>query len=273
MSVESRRAMSLGATTRLHTDDADKSSSRSAIILLVVVLLVAGYSIRYGLQTLAWAEAKSWGHANPWLLEVPKPLPPPAISADAKGTLIKTRLYEFSVPWKDEPKTEAALAYTQYHFISGQVIVFFDPESQLDTLSSLKNSNPAQYQKFANVFAGHSLDTNYELYQAVYSASPAQMSPFLPLSDALRLNVLVLWKLGFGFDAHPPLYSFEWGPARGIQFGDPAGGGPVALRIFDDRDRQFRFLFVTVPGSGATLTQDDIDFVIQTLKPVPLNEQ
>lgn len=265
--------MSLGATTRLSTDDADKSSSRSAIILLVIVLLVAGYSVKYGLQTLAWAEAKSWGRANPWLMEVPKPLPPPAISPDAKGTLVKTRLYEFSAPWKDEPKTEPALAYTQYHFKSGQVIVFFDPESQLDTLSSLKNSNPAQYQKFANVFAGHSLDTNYALYQAVYSASPAQMSPFLPLSDALRLNVLVLWKLGFGFDAHPPLYSFEWGPARGIQFGDPATGDPVALRIFDDRDRQFRFLFATTPGSGATFTQDDIDFVIQTLKPVPLNEQ
>ena len=99
------------------------------------------------------------------------------------------------------------------------------------------------------------------------------MSPFLPLSDALRLNVLVLWKLSFGFDARSPLHSFDWGPERGFEFGNPATGGPVALRIFDDRDRQFRFLFTTVPGSGATLTQDDIDFVIQTLKPVPLNEQ
>ena len=265
--------MSLGATTRLNADGEEKSSSRSAIILLVVVLLVAGYSVTYGLQTLAWAEAKSWGHANTWLLDVPQALPAPAAPPETKGTLVKTRLYEFTAPWMDEPKTEPSLAYTQYRFKSGQVIVFFDPESQLDTLTALKNSNPAQYQKFANVFAGHTLDTNYALYQAVYSASPAQMSPFLPLSDALRMNVLVLWKLSFGFDARPPLHSFDWGSARGFEFGDPATGGPIALRIFDDRDRQFRFLFTTVPGSGATLTQDDINFVIQTLKPVPLKEQ
>ncbi|MGH7839231.1 MAG: hypothetical protein ACREQC_15580, partial [Candidatus Binataceae bacterium] len=96
----------------MSTDDADKSSSRSAIILLAVVLLVAGYSVAFGLQTMAWAEAKSWGHADLWLLEVPQALPAPAISPETKGTLVKTRLYEFSAPWKDEPKTEPSLAYT-----------------------------------------------------------------------------------------------------------------------------------------------------------------
>jgi hypothetical protein len=91
----------------------------------------------------------------------------------------------------------------------------------------------------------------------------------------LRMNALLLWKLSFGFDlpADGQFYSFDWGKVRGFQFGDSAKQRPVAVRVFDDRDRQYRFILTTAAGSTGKITQDDIDTIIQTVKPVPIEER
>jgi hypothetical protein len=155
------------------------------------------------------------------------------------------------------------------------VIVFFDPASSLDTVGAMKTSNPVDYQKFVTVFADRPINSNYELYQRVYSASPAQLSPLMDTREALRMNALLLWKLSFGFDlpADGQFYSFDWGKVRGVQFGDPVKPRPVAVRVFDDRDRQYRFILTTAVGSNGKITQDDLDTIVQSVKPVPIEER
>ncbi|HUO35053.1 MAG TPA: hypothetical protein VMU43_08670 [Candidatus Acidoferrum sp.] len=265
-------------TQRMATEEPKKDSARDAIILLVVVLAVAGYCIRYGLQTLTYLEAKTWVRTDPWLNEVPQPLATPAPLPDfskmkEKPSFVKTSEWEFRVPWKGEPKERHLPTAIEFRFDTGQAIAFYDPDAQADTLGQLKKLNPVNFDKLSNVFQGAIPQTNYELYRDVYSASPTLMSPFMPLEDAMRANVLLLWKISFGVDAQPGIRSFDWQNARGFEFGDPAKGGPVALRVFDNRDHQFRFLFVTSPGTQGTITQDDINFVIQTLQPIPFEER
>ncbi len=255
------------------SEDSEKAGARSAIILLVVVFLVAGFSVKFGLQTLTWIEAKLWTSENPWLATVPQPLQAP--TAPAKGSVLKAFDYEFDSPWPGNPKAVGSLTATQFRHDTGQVIVFFDPASSVDTVGAMKTSNPVDYQKFVTVFAGHPINSNYELYQAVYSASPAQLSPLMDTREALRMNALLLWKLSFGFDlpADGQFYSFDWGKVRGFQFGDPAKQRPIAVRVFDDRDRQYRFILTTAAGSTGKITQDDIDTIVQTVKPVPIEER
>jgi hypothetical protein len=254
------------------SDETEKTGGRSAILLLVAVLAVAAFSVWYGLQTLAWLNARHWASVDPWLLDVPQPLP--SAPAPAKGNQLKAFDYEFIVPWTGDPKKTPSLSNVVFRFDSGQVVVFYDPSVQLDMLRELKDSKPVEYRKFVNVFADHPIDSNYGMYQAVYSASPAQLSPFMNSRDAMRMNVLLIWKLSFGFDlepqAGPGIYSFDFGKNRGFQFGDPATGRPVAVRVFDDRNHHFRFIFTTTAGSNAKLTQDDINAAIQSLQPVPI---
>ena len=69
------------------------------------------------------------------------------------------------------------------------------------------------------------------------------------------------------------VHSFAFGNNRGFEFGDPANGRPVALRVFNGDDKQFRFIFVNVPGSASVFTQDDINTAVQTLHSVPLLER
>jgi hypothetical protein len=257
-------------------EEEDKSSALPAIILVLVVILIAVFCVEFGAQTLTWFEAKRWEASNPWLADVPQPLGTAADDPSA-GAQVKAYNYEFNVPWKTQSKSTESLINVQFKYDSGQVVVFFDPESQLDVIHSLKSSNPTEYQKFANVFGNQPIESNYALYQAVYSASPAQFSPIMKVDQARRDNVLLLWKLSFGpdlqFETVPAFYSFDWGKMRGFQFGDPSKGQPVALRVFDDSNRQFRFIFTVAAGSGGKITQSDINMAARSLQPVPIIER
>jgi hypothetical protein len=280
------------------SEDSEKNGgARTAIILLALVILVAGYTIEFGLQTLTWIEAKLWSSDNSWLTVVPQPLPPAvtppppvvpvtppaktsaraaaAAAAAAKASELKAFNFEFNSPWPGTPKTAGSLTYSQFMYDSGQVIVFFDPDSLLDTLQTLKTSNPVEYQKFINVFSDKPVDSNFGLYEAVYGAAPAQVSPFIATPDALRMNVLLLWKLSFGPDlkADGEFYSFDWGKIRGFQFGNPEKLRPVALRLFDDRSHQFRFILTVKGGSTAQISQADINTIVQSLQPEPFIER
>jgi hypothetical protein len=266
-------------------DDQEKSSARPAIILLIVVFLVAGFSVKYGLQTLTWIEGKLWSSDNPWLPNVPQPLaqsqvpleplaPLPAAAKPGKPAppaQLKAYNYEFKSPWPGNPTAKGTLTYTEFRYDSGQVIVFFDPDSQVDTMRTLKASNPAEYQRFATVFADKPLNTNFEMYQAVYQTTPAQLSPIASPSDAMRMNVLLLWKLSFGLDlpCDGDFYSFDWSNAKGFQFGNPDRKVPVAVRAFDDRDHQFRFIFTAANAAADRITQSDINSVLQSLQVLP----
>lgn len=255
---------------RVMTDDDEKSSSTTAIALAVLAIVVALFTVKFGLQTLTWVEGKMWASQSPWLNFVPQPLPAPTPATSA-GPQLKAYDFEVNAPWPGEPKPMPTETYVAFHYPSGQILAFFDPGAQLDTLRSIQNSNPTEFQRFTNVFVDKPINSNFELYREVYGASPSQASPLMDARDASRLNVLLLWKLAFGLDlpASTGFYSYDWNNIHGFQFGDPAKGVPVALRAFDDRSHQFRFVLATAPGSNVKITQDDIDKILQTIQPVP----
>lgn len=253
------------------TEKPETNSARNALILAGVVILIAGYCIAFGLQTLVAFEAHHWTRDNAWITDVPEPLNAQAPAAGS--TQLKAFNYEFKVPWTGKQKINKTLTYVEFRFDSGQVVILYDPEAQLDTVHALKASSPLEYQQLQNVFGGQPLDTNYALYQAVYGASPAATSPFMPMRDAIRTNDLLLWKISFGYDAMPGLHSIGFGENHGFQFGDPSSGGAVALRIFDGRDSQLRFIFLTQAGSNAKIDQADINAAVQSLQPVPITER
>ena len=117
-------------------DEGGKSGSSYAIILAIVVIVVAAYSVMYGLQTLAWVEAKQWASVNPWLRDTPQPLP--ASMSEARGTLVKAYDYEFMSPW-GAGKITPYPAHVEFRFGGGQAALFIDPETsgQTKTLPSI----------------------------------------------------------------------------------------------------------------------------------------
>jgi hypothetical protein len=252
------------------SDETEKSGARSAVILAILVVVVAIFCVEFGLQSLVTIEARHWTNDAPWLADVPKPVSPAVAATAPKTEPVKAYGYQFAAPWAGNVKATPAISSTAFRFDSGQVVVLYDPGTEVDTLHQLQASNPEQYLKFTSVFGGKTFETNFALYKAVYEASPAQASPFGNRDESLRLNQLILWKLSFGIDAQGGISSFDFGKNHGFQFGDPAKGLPVAVRVFNDRDEQFRLIFAVADGSSAKIGQDEINCIVQSLQHIPI---
>lgn len=257
------------------SEQPEKESSRSAVILAIVAILVAVFAIMFGLQTLVWAKAKYWGRVNPWLLDVPKPLASPAeaagsAKAETKIEPVKAYGLQFIPPWKGNVKAEPSQTATTFRFEGGPIVILFDPETSEDTLREMETTNSAQYLKVLTIFGPKPFDSNYALYQSVYGATPAATSPFQDRAASLRMDQLLLMKMSFGVEAQGEIFSFELGNNRGLQFGDPSQRLPVAAHVFNERDEQFRVIISVAAGSDTKVTQEDVDEVLSTVGHIPI---
>jgi hypothetical protein len=257
---------------------AEKSEARSAIILAMVLVLVGAYCAKFGLQTLVWAGAKHWASENPWLSETPQPFTVPAplpaqSAAQTKPAWLKAYEYEFIPPWPGASRTVPEDFYTEFRFDAGPIVVIFDPAAQSPMLEELKKSNPAEYERIQDILPDQPTGQNYALYRAVYGASPDQISPVMRRADASRLYELLLLKLQFGFDSGPGIHALDSGANHAFEFGDPASGRPVAVRVFDRDDKQVRLTFAVAGGSSGQFTQNDVSAVVTSLQPVPILER
>ncbi len=249
----------------------NESESYSAIVLVIVLIGVAAYILLYGLQTLIYFDVRHWGSGNPWLYDTPRTLTisaPPA----APTTHLEFYNYECEAPWRGPAKVNESPDYIDATFPSGPTVRVELPEAQADSLQSFKGETPDQQQHIVNVFGTHPFDSNFDLFAATYSASPAQVSPFTPRIDAERVNTLLIWKLTLDTELPGGSYEFDAGKIRGLQFGDPEKSATVVLRVFNEHDRQFKIL-LTRSTAGSKLTQGDINQLIASLKPIPLPGQ
>ena len=246
----------------------EDESSVSALGLLVLLILAAWFALGYELQTLIAFEVHHWASENPQLNVTPH-LASGALPTAATGPRIEHYNYQFNLAWKDQPAHDDATPdYAVVEAKTGQVVIFYNPDEQIDILAGMKAGNTALSRGYNTIFANHLFGSNYSLYAAVYSADPTQAHPWMPRADALRIDSLLIDKLSFGIEAPGPTYLFDWGGLRGIRFGDAAHGGPVAFHAFDNHDRQFRFLFTTRANTPTpvTLNESEIEQVVQSVR-------
>jgi hypothetical protein len=256
------------------SSESKPSEGYSAIILVIVLIGVAAYILFYGLQTLIYFDAKNWGAHEPALYVTAQPLPIAAASAaPGQTTHLEFFNYQCEAPWKGPAKITQDPDFIEDKFPSGQTIRIELPEDQADVLKSFKGESPEQQQRIATVFGDHPFDSNFDLFAAIYNASPAQASPFIPRFDAERLNTLLIWKLSLDTELPGGTFQFEFDRIRGLQFGNPERSQSIAIRAFNEHDRQFKMLIMCTAASAAKLTQANINQIIATLKPIPLPGQ
>jgi hypothetical protein len=244
-----------------------RESARTTVILAIATVVIGFFVVLYGLQTLIYFEAHHWASQEPFLKEVPGPLPTTAAApAGAKG--LSFYGLQFDVPWKEITKRTDGPAMSQLDFKSGAVLLFFNPDSQEDTVGNIRSGNAATYRKYANIFGTNIFPTNYDMYAAVYSASPASVSPFMHRQDAVRVSTLLLWKLAFGVNGAATIYSIQSGDKQGFQFGDPSLRPAVLVRLFNSHAQQIEMIFASKSGQAGTIPQAEINCVIDSVRPV-----
>ncbi len=242
-----------------------KESARATVILALVALAIGIYALSYGLQTMFYFQARYWASQAPFLREVPQQLPSAAVSP-AQGKGFSFYEMSFAAPWKGTATQTSGNAHSEVDFDAGPIIIFFNPQGEKDILSSVRDGDPDTYHRYQAVFGTNLFPTNYDLYMAVYSASPASLSPVMSREEVVRVGTLLEWKLAFAASGASAVYSVQTNGLRGFQFGDASRDPMVVVRLFDAHNAQFRLLFTSRAGPG-TFPQSDINCVLDSLQP------
>ncbi|MGB6481900.1 MAG: hypothetical protein WBE86_00280 [Candidatus Acidiferrales bacterium] len=243
-----------------------KESARVTVILALAALAIGIYALAYGLQTMFYFQAKYWASQAPFLREVPQPLPS-ATASPAQERNLSFYGMNFDAPWKGIAAQKKGDAHSEVDFDASSIVIFFNPAGEKDIISSIRDGDPDMYHRYQGAFGADLFPTNYDLYLAVYSASPASLSPFLSREEVVRIGTLLEWKLAFGASGASAIYKVQTNGLRGFQFGDPSRDPMVAVRLFDSGNAQFRLLFTSKSGPG-TFPQSDINCVLDSLQPV-----
>ena len=247
-----------------------EDSPRTTIILALVTLAIGLYALTYGLQTTFYFQAHSWAMRTPFLRETPQPLPSTAASP-VQTKSISVYGMNFSAPWKGIASQKSQDAQSAVTFNAGPIIVFFDPQIEADPLETIRDGDPNLYTRYQQLFGYNLFPSTYDLYAAVYGASPALLSPVMPRDKMDRVAALLQWKLNFGSDGASAIYSLNASGMRGIQLGDPSRDHIVSVRLFDSHNHQYHMLFSSSKGPG-TYPQADINCVLDSLTPAPQRE-
>lgn len=242
-----------------------KESARWTIILALITLAVGVYVIAYGLQTTFYFQAHHWASSIPFLKEIPQPVPSTAASPVQEKNLSFYGV-NFEAPWKGIASQKPGDAQSEVYFKAGPVIIFFNPAGEKDILSSIHDGPPQMYDKYRAVFGEDLFSTNYDLYEAVYGASPGSLSPFMARAQVERIGTLLEWKMAFGASGASAIYNVKTNNLRGLQFGDTSRDPMIVLRLFDSHNAQYRLLFTSKAGTG-TFAQSDVNCVLNSLQP------
>lgn len=244
-----------------------KESARATVILALVALAVGCYALLFGLQTLIYFEARHWAASAPFLRDVPQPLPS-AVASPIQEKGLSFYGFQFAAPWKGISKQNSQNDRSEIDFKSGAVLLFFNPEGEKNIVDSIRTGDPQTYQQYQTIFGADFFPNNYALYDAVYGASPAGLSPFMSRDKAVRISTLLQWKLGYGAYGTNTIYTLQAGNNRGLQFGDPATDHVVVVRLFDPHEQQMRLLFTSKSAQPGIISQADINCVIDSIQPV-----
>jgi len=239
--------------------------------LRIALALLLGYTIFFGKATFFVWQARHDAATHPIWAIVPVALSDTSVSS-ARGSTLTKFGYQFDVPWKmREAKAVEGIAF--FRADSGQeTLEFWDPAIQTGLVEIMRDSNEVARNAMTLFYGSKFVQSDYAFEQAVLNTTPSQLSYFWPGKKDVRAAVLLMMKpIGIP-ESSTGIYSFETENLRGFQSGNPAKAGSVTVKAFDAQDRQFLFIWGTNPKSTGWLTQADINLVLHTLRPAPIEK-
>jgi len=234
-----------------------------------MLIVVLAYIWVFGRATAFIWYVKSEVAKNPKLVLVPVPLSDTSLPPD-QGTTLTAFGYQFEVPWKMNEVKRKATIIESFQSESGQEILsLWDPFSKKGGAKIMRETPGGTSPAMAMVYGPTAIQSDYDFEQAIAFATPAQLSFFMPRVKEVRAGVFLLLKPLVTTDAETGFYSFQTEHLRGFQNGDPAKAKNVIVKAFDVEDRIFEFIFSNKSAGTGSITQADINMVMQTLRPAP----
>ena len=242
---------------------------RILIGLFIVLLLCAAYLWFFGFQTLILLEARYLTRKTPAVSMAPAQLMDSSISR-SPGKKLSYFGYEFEVPWNDVDESKSGPTpdsnKAMIVFQSGNSISVWHGSPRAFLNQVLSNDKIDQHT-LRRIVGDEALQSDFALYRTILQMTPDKMTPFESHTDAANQALLLLVKgLCMPSGADSGVFSVTAGEFSGFQFGRPQNQfSQVSVRLFSN-DSSLNFIFNQKPGGAASISQPDINRLLQTLR-------
>ena len=231
----------------------------------VFVVLIGAYAWLFGVQTFFALKTRNIGKKVPIVNSVPTELKELSVSK-APGQKLSFQGAEFEVPWNDldEGKTRIVGNWLFVFFRSGySIILCVGPQDVfIKGLSRDKTPDPVF---FSRIYGPQVLHSDYTLQQAIFEATPSQITLFTPAKRAVGLSLVIALKAVMPPTTDWAIYSVRSKVFEGFQLGDPAHRPKrMCLELYSP-DAHFEIVISQdATASTAAITQADLNRIIQS---------
>jgi hypothetical protein len=234
--------------------------------ILFAALLFTGF--RYGPQFVLYLRFHRMlqnADYNGHLSSTPQPLSESGTSSE-KGIVLSYFGCKFEVPWRDVSLERNEGRWAEVQFKTGQTVRVLKPKEFYtgNFITSYAVGNSSIWEMALEEGFPKS---KYEQFRAVFSATPAQLSPLQSRPNLARTMVLIGQK-GLYFERtpfKPEMFSFENPKFKGFEFsGISQSMEEVTLTIFDATDEMFTVRIRGDRRLHTNLSQVEINRVIDS---------
>lgn len=247
------------------------SKRERRLIVWANVVIVTGFCVwHFGVATLIALETRYVGWKFPVVKKIPVELSDLSIS-NAPGQRLSRLGYEFEVPWEvDEERTKQTGKTSIVIALRSENAIWFSRVPPKELVSKFQALHKGDEATLKLVFGEDALKSDYSLIRLILEATPDQVTPLTPRSNAVAKSVFLLMKgimVPAGGDTG--IFRIANNDLHGFQYGDPQRRPKsIDVEIFSDSGG-LAFLFVQrEKGPAPAITQAEINRVIQSVRRV-----
>ncbi len=184
----------------------------------------------------------------------------------AKGTLLSYFGCRFEVPWQEIALERNGSRWAEVQFKAGQTVRVLNPE-EFYSPDFITRSSADSSSVWRMALKGGFPRSRFEQFEAVFSATPAQLSPFQSRPKFAKTVVLLNRKGTYleHIPFKPDIFSFKKAGLRGFEIsGISRKVEEVTLTIFDDTDKMFTVIIRGNRNLNTNLSQLEIDGLIDS---------
>ena len=240
-----------------------------------VIALCLLYTWFFGVQTYYVWKSRRVARSEPALWTKPIALTDLSISR-AQGEKLSYFGYQFEVPWDDidQEKTKILgdkIAVVVFH--SGNVISFWS-QDPYGLISKLRADGKVDQASLEQTFGKEAAQSDFAFTRAVLETTPNSFSILMPKMEAIHRGSFFMMKVAIvPLDGDSRIFSISTKQFSGFQFGGPPQVSPkhVRVELFHD-DEHVDIGFGQKPGSSTTISQADVNCVVQSVQKMSIHE-
>jgi hypothetical protein len=243
---------------------------RILIGLGIAAILCGAYLLFFGVQTFFIWETRRVARKEPIVWVTPVQLLDSSMS-QAPGKQLSYFGYVFEVPWDDIDQERTKVIGTNKAIIafrSGNVVSFWSgPPDGL--ISGLQGNGKIDQKSLRQLFGDEAAQSDYALERAILDITPAKFSLLTPKRLAIQQGMFFSMKtIMLPRGAESGVFSVSTNEFKGFQYGRPQSPPKLLSVELFKSDGQVDILFGQKLNGSTTISQADVNRVVQSLHKV-----